>query len=196
MKRALLGLALLAILPMSAQAADGDNTSGLSYSYVEGTYQSSDWFSEDFDGFGIAGSVAFADSWYGSAAYRKVDNNDFDLDLDETQVNLGWHTRLADKADFFAELGYVNYGADAGGNSGDSNGYRVAAGFRGMLAPHFEAGIKATYTDVSDLDSEFGVGVNAIWHINQTWGIVGAYDHTSLLDEGMDTWSLGVRASF
>jgi len=108
---------------------------------------------------------------------------------------------LADAAACHAErlvfLGdYVNYGADAGGNSGDSNGYRVAAGFRGMLAPHFEAGIKATYTDVSDLDSEFGVGVNAIWHINQTWGIVGAYDHTSLLDEGMDTWSLGVRASF
>jgi hypothetical protein len=195
MKRALLGLALLAILPMSAQAADGD-TSGVSYSYIEGTYQSSNWLDEDFDGFGIAGSVAFADSWYGSAAYRKVSNGDFDVDLDESNVNIGWHTRLADKADFFAELGYVNFGASIGSDDDNSNGYRVGAGFRGMLAPNFEAGIKATYTDVSDLDSEWGVGVNAIWHINTTWGIVGSYDHTKLADEGMDTWSLGVRASF
>src|SRR5690349_20587232 len=99
MKRALLGLALLAILPMSAQAADGPT--GLSYSYVEGTYQSTDWLSENFDGFGIAGSVAFAENWYGSASYRKVSNGDFDVDLDESNVNVGWHTRLSDKADFF-----------------------------------------------------------------------------------------------
>jgi opacity protein-like surface antigen len=195
MKRALLGLALAAILPVSAQAAD--NTSSLSYSYIEATYQNSDWFSENFDGFGVAGSIDFSHDWYGSASYRSVGNGDFDLDLDETVVNLGWHHAVSDKADFLAELGYVNYGADAGGGiDGDSDGYRVAAGFRGMMAPRFEGSIKASYTDISDMDGEFGVGVGAVFHINQTWGITGSYEHTNVLDEGMDTWGLGVRASF
>jgi len=194
MKRALLGLALLAILPVSAQAAE--SASPLSYSYIEGSYQNSDWYSENFDGFGIAGSVAFGDNWYGSASYRSVNNGDIDLDLDETYVNLGWHHAVSDKADFLAEIGYVNFNADAGAVDGSSDGYRIAAGFRGMLAPKFEAGIKASYVDVSDLDSEFGIGLNAQYHFNDTWGLTLSYDHMDLLDEGMDSWGLGVRASF
>ncbi len=194
MKRALLGLALLAILPVSAQAAD--STSPLSYSYIEGSYQNSDWYSENFDGFGIAGSVAFGNNWYGSASYRSVNNGDIDLDLDESYVNLGWHHAVSDKADFLAEIGYVNFNADAGSVDGSSDGYRVAAGFRGMLAPKFEAGIKASYIDISDLDGEFGIGLNAQYHFNDTWGLTLSYDHMDLLDEGMDTWGLGVRASF
>lgn len=195
MKRALLGLALLAILPLSAQAAD--TNSGLSYTYIEGSYQNSDWYGKNFDGFGIAGSVSFGKDWYGSAAYRSVNNGDLDLDLDDSNINIGWHHMLSEKADFIAELGYVNYQADAGGgNNGSSDGYRLAIGLRGMLAPNFEAGIKASYLDVSDLESQYNVGVNAQYHINPTWGITASYDHISLLDEGMGTWGLGVRASF
>ena len=195
MKRALLGLALLAILPLSAQAAEGN--SGVSYSYIEASYQSSDWFSENFDGFGLAGSVGFAENWYVSGSYRDVDANDFDAGFDESKFNLGWHHALSDNADFIAEIGYVNFGADFDGDSlGNSDGYSASVGFRGKLAPSFEAGIKASYIDVSNLDSDFAIGVNGIWHINETWGIVGSYDHMSIVDEGMDTWGLGVRASF
>jgi hypothetical protein len=194
MKRALLGLALAALLPVSAQAADG----GLSYSYVEGNYQSSNWGDGDFDGFGFGGSVGFHQNWYVSGSYRNLDldENDLDVGLDETVLNIGWHHAVSDKADFLAELGWVNYGADIEGDEGDSDGFRVAAGFRGMLAPRFEGSIKATYTDVSDLDNEFGIGVGGVFHIYETWGITGGYEHTSLLDEGMDTWSVGVPASF
>lgn len=194
MKRAILGLALAAILPVSAHAAD--NAGGPGYSYIEGTYQSSDWASENFDGLGIAGSIDFSHDFYGSASYRQVDGDDVDLDLDETLVSLGWHRAVSGNVDFLAELGYINYGADAGSIDGDSDGYRAGVGFRGMLAPNFEAGIKATYTDVSDLDGEFGVNVNGVYHFNQTWGITASYEHSNLLDEGMDTWGLGVRASF
>ena len=194
MKRALLGLALAAILPMSAQAADGDTA--VSYNYVEGSYQSSDLDSIDFDGFGLAGSFGFAENWYISGSYRNVDADDFDAKIDESKVNLGWHYAVSPQADFIAEIGYVNFGAEFDIDEANSDGFSASVGFRGKFNPHFEAGIKASYIDVSDIDTDFAIGVNGIWHINETWGIVGSYDHMSFEDEGMDTWGLGVRASF
>jgi Ax21 family sulfation-dependent quorum factor len=194
MKRALLGLALAALLPMSAQAADGDTA--VSYNYVEGSYQSSDLDSIDFDGFGIAGSFGFANNWYASGSFRNVDADDFDAKIDETKINLGWHHGLSANADFIAEIGYVNFGAEIGSYEADSDGFSASVGFRGKFSPNFEAGIKASYIDVSDIDTDFAIGVNGIWHINETWGIVGSYDHMSFEEEGMDTWGLGVRASF
>jgi hypothetical protein len=100
-------------------------------------------------------------------------------------------------ADFIAELGYANYRIGGNNFGSDSvDGYRVGAGFRGMLAPKFEAGIKATYTDVKDSDGEFGGMVYGNFHINQTWGVIASYDHTKIGGEGFNTWGLGVRASF
>ena len=55
-----------------------------------------------------------------------------------------------------------------------ANGYRVAAGFLGMLAPKFEGNIKAYYTDITDSDwggSELGFRVSAQLSINSVWGI-------------------------
>jgi len=194
MKRALLGLALAALLPVSAQAADSN---GISYNYVEGGYTHADWSDGNFDGFSLDGSIGFAEHWYGSASYRKVDENDFDVTLDETQVNLGWHTAIQQNMDFFAELGYVNMGVDIEDFGDESeNGYRAGLGVRALVAPNFELNGKVTYTDISDLDSEFGVGVGAVWHFNQTWGLTGSYEHTRLLDEDMNIWGVGVRASF
>ena len=194
MKRALLGLALAALLPVSAQAADGN---AVSYNYVEGGYTNADWADGNFDGFSVAGSFGFADNWYASASYRKVDDNDYGVTLDETTINLGWHTAIQQNVDFFAELGYVNLGVDIEDFADDSeNGYRAGLGVRAMVAPNFELNGKVTYTDVSELDGEFGVGVGAIWHFNPTWGITGSYEHTQLLDEDMDIWGLGIRASF
>jgi len=196
MKRALLGLALAALLPVSAQAAD--NTGGPSYNYIEGGYAAANLGDGDFDGYSLAGSFGFADHWYGSATYRSVDDNDFDVTLDETTVNLGYHTAIQTNVDFIAELGYVNFGADIDGLGDDSSdGYRVAAGVRAMVSPSVELQGKLTYTDISDFDSnEVGVAGGAIWHFNETWGLTGSYEHTQLFDEDMDTWGLGVRATF
>ena len=194
MKRALIALALAAALPLSAQAA----ASGPTYSYVEGSYQSADFLDETFDGYALAGSYGFNEHWYGSVTYKNVDNGDFDIGLDETTLNLGWHTALSDRADFLAELGYVDLGVDLGEFGDESeNGYRVAAGFRGLFTPKFEGSIKGRYTDLgSEGGDGFGVGVGAVFHINPTWGITANYDHDDFDGEGMDTWGLGLRASF
>ncbi|CAN5219272.1 hypothetical protein BH11PSE14_BH11PSE14_08170 [soil metagenome] len=190
MKYALIALALAAAMPLSAHAADG-----LEYSYVEADYRSSQFLGETFDGFGIAGSVAFNDHWYGSASYDDVSKGG--ISLDRTFVNLGWHNAISDKADFLAEVGYARFGADAGSLGSDhANGYRVAAGFRGMLAPKFEGNVKASYVDGSDLSSGVGIGVGAVYHFNKTWGLTASYDHDKFDGEGMNSWGLGVRASF
>lgn len=190
MKRSLIALALAAVLPLSAQAGE------LNYNYVEGGYVSSHFLSTDFDGYSVNGSVAFNDSWYGTASYRDVSKSG--VSLDETTINLGWRHAMSEKADFLAEVGYVNVHVDAGSLGSDSeDGYRVAAGFRGKLAPNFEGSIKGYYTDLGGSSSgEFGGVVAAQYNINQTWGITASYDSTQIDGETIGTWGLGVRASF
>ena len=191
MKRALIALALAAALPLSAQAGE------LNYNYVQASYLNSHFAGEDFPGWGLEGSVKFNDMFYGSASYRNVDKSG--VSLDESNINLGYRHAVSDKADFIAEIGYINYGVDLGsfGNA-KVDGYRVAGGFRGFLGEKFEGTIKLNYTDVNgdgSSSSEFGGGVSGTYHINETWGITGSYDSTKLGDT-ISTWGLGVRASF
>jgi opacity protein-like surface antigen len=195
MKRALLGLALAAILPMSAQAADGA-TSAVSYNTAEVSYLQANWFDEDFNGYSLAGSVGFANHWYATANYRSADDQGFTVD--ETKINLGFHTAVSDKADFIAEAGYARIGFDIDGFGDDSSsGWNAAVGFRGMFTPQFEGSIKGTYTDINDLDqNEFGIQVGAVWHFTDNMGLTGSYEHTSLFDEDMDIWSIGFRGSW
>lgn len=193
MNRHLLALCLLSILPISAQASD------VSYSYIDGGYASADWLGERGDGFFLDGSVAFNPNIYGFASYRDVSNDDFGLTLDETVIGLGYHIPVSDQADLFGEIGYVNVGGeldDVGSTSSD--GYRFAAGFRGMLAPKFEGSIRAYYTHLGgDFEGNaYGATVGAVFHINQTWGIMGSYDTTEFFEEKINTWGVGIRASF
>lgn len=193
MKRALIALALAAALPLSAQAGE------LNYNYVEGGYVSSHFVGTDFDGYGLAGSVKFNDNWYGNASYRDVSKSG--VSLTESNINLGWRHAMNDKADFIAEVGYINYGLDLGGGL-DTNidGYRVGAGFRGFLGEKFEGTVKAHWTHLSESGfgstNDFGGGVSGTYHINDTWGITGSYDSVQIDGDSIGTWGLGVRASF
>lgn len=193
MKRSLIALALASLLPLSAQASE------LSYSYVEGGYASADWLGERGDGYFLDGSIAFNEHLYGSASYRDVSNNDFGLTLDETVVSLGYHFEVSDVTDLFAEIGYVNVGGELDGiGSTDSDGYRFAAGFRGHFSPRFEGSIKGYYTHLGgDFEGNaYGAAVGLVFHIDETWGVVGSYDTTEFFDEKINTWGVGVRASF
>ena len=195
MKRSIIALALAAALPLSAQAGE------IKYNYVEAGYNNADFLGDNGTGFYGEGSFAFNEKFYGTVSYRSATNDDLGIDvsLDETVVNLGYRMSTSDKVDFIAEVGYVNVGLDIEDIASDNaDGYRVAAGFRGMLAPKFEASIKGYYTDLGGENGggEFGARVGGVFHINQTWGIVGSFDTTELGDESINTWGLGVRASF
>ena len=85
----------------------------------------------------------------------------------------------------------------ARGSSFDDDGFALAGGVRAKVSDKFELNGKLSYTDVGDFGDGFGVGVGALLSFNDTWGAYASYDYS---DRGssveLDTWSLGVRASF
>lgn len=186
----------LAAAPFAACAND------LNYNFIEAGYVRADIVDESGDGFFAKGSVAFGESFYGHASYQEATNDDFgfDISLDETVLGVGYRHPMGTNVDLIAEASYVNLGAEIdveGFGSDSSDGYRAAVGIRGMMTPQFEGSLKGYYTEISDLDDgEFGLQVGAVFHINQTWGIVATYDHTKLLDENLNSARIGVRVSF
>lgn len=146
--------------------------------FVEAGYVRADIVDESGDGFFAKGSVAFGESFYGHASYQEATNDDlgFDVSLNETVLGVGYRHAMGTNVDLIAEASYVNLGAEIdvdGFGSDSSDGYRAAVGVRGMMTPQFEGTLKGYYTEISDLDDgEFGLQVGAVFHINQTWGIV------------------------
>lgn len=189
MKRSLFALALAAALPLSAQASE------LKYNYIEADYARTHAFGTDADGWKLKGSAAFGESFYGIGSYGQVSDNG--VDFNEGSVGLGYRHAISDRADWDSELSYVHDELDAGSfGSTDDNGYRIATGVRGMLAPKFEGNINVNYTDVNDFGNGVGVGIGGMFHINDTWGITGGYDYSNRDNSDINTWTLGARASF
>ncbi|HOZ03825.1 MAG TPA: hypothetical protein PLS60_00400 [Arenimonas sp.] len=186
MKRTLFALALAAVLPMSAQAGE------LSYSYVQGGYSTTSDGSIDLDGFGLKGSVAFNDSFYGFASYDSGSKNN--VDLDQATIGAGWHS--SGDTQWFVEASYVNDSVDYGGPSFDEDGYAVAGGVRAAVSDKVELNAKVNYTDVGTFGDGFGAGVGGLFSINDTWGIYASYDYSDRGSFDLDTWAVGVRASF
>lgn len=186
MNRSIVALALALALPLSAQAADK-----LSYSYVEGGYSSTHFAGTNFNGLNLDGSVALGDMWYGTASYQKGSKSG--VDLSESTIGAGLHTAISDKADFIAELAYVNDDVNV---STSDHGYRATAGIRGQLGSNIEGTIKATYADVGNYGKGWGAGAGLVYHINDTWGVTGSYDYSSRDSNNLSAWNLGVRASF
>jgi hypothetical protein len=189
MKRSLIALALAAALPLSAQATD------LKYNYVEADYASTHAFDTTADGYRLKGSVGFGEDFYGIGSYSRVSKNG--VDFNEGTLGLGYRHAISDKADWVSELSYVNDEFDAGslGNTND-NGYRIATGVRGMLGDKFEGNFNINYTDVNDFGNGVGAGVGGLFHINDMWGVAGGYDYSNRDNSDVNTWTLGVRASF
>jgi len=183
LKRTLFALALAAALPMSAQASE------VSYSYIQAGYASTDLEGSNFDGWNLNGSVGFGDSsFYGFGGYRTGDETS--VDLNETHLGVGWHS--AGDAQWFAEVSWIRDQIDYGFGSFDDNGRR----FRRLIGEKFEGNVKANYTDVGDFGDCFGVGLAGIVHFNDTWGAYASYDYSDRSDFDLDTWGVGVRASF
>lgn len=126
---------------------------GVSYNYVEGSYQRVE-FDDDFggnfdgDGFGIGGSFALNDQWHLFAGYGTADL-DFDVDLDQLAVGGGFHMPISNAVDFVAEFSYVRFEASSGFASVDDDGFGLSVGARGMAADRLEL---AGWVDYIDLD--------------------------------------------
>lgn len=190
MKKSLVLAALLAAAPFAATAGE------LNYNYVELGYANVDvdGVDLDFDGFQLRGSVDVAENVYLFGGYGSATNDDFGIDIDfnELQLGAGYRHGLSDRTDFIAELGYVSQEVEAEGESYDVDAGRLSAGFRGLLTDNLEGLVKASYTDGNQNDGDFSFTAGAQFKFTQTWGVVGE------LEAGDDVtkYLVGVRASF
>jgi Ax21 family sulfation-dependent quorum factor len=181
MKRSLLALALVAIAPFAAHADDN-----LSYTYVEADYVNVDG---DADGFGVRGSVEFADSgFYGLGSWRTVEVDDTSIDVDNWELGAGYAHGVSDNVDLLGEVAYNNVEVEGF----DADGYRASVGVRGSFSPNFEGLLKANYLDGDDVDGDFSATVGAQYKFTKTWGVVGEAEFA----DGGEAYTLGVRASF
>ena len=192
MKKSLTLALLLAAAPLAASAGE------LSYTYVEADFNRTnvdlDTVDFDFDGYALRGSFEFGkSSLYAFGGYAASTNDDLgiDIDLNESQLGLGYHHTVSDNADFLAEISYVNAEVKVAGFSEDADAYRASIGFRGEIAENFEGQLKVNYTD-GDGSSEFAPSFGVQWKFNQTWGLVGDAELGS--DTKRDL--VGIRASF
>lgn len=189
MIRKLVGLLML-VTGLPALAAD------LSYNFVELGYQRIDFDEEiapgvdvDGDGYGIGGSFEVGNNWFVGINYAKAEF-DFDVDLDQTSLGVGWHTDISPNADFFATLSYVKAEASASGfDSIDDDGYGMTIGVRGMVGSKFELAGSVGYVDFGDGGDSTAVGGKALYYFTDNF----AAGFTVDIDEDITAYGLGLR---
>ena len=185
MKRSLIALALVALLPLSAHADDK-----LSYTYVEGDYISTDADGGlDGDGFGLRGSYEFGESgFYGFAGYSQVDIDGTSISADTTDFGFGYGHAISDNADLIAEIAHSRSDIEIA----KIDGFRTSVGVRGSFTDNLEGSLKANYYDGSDFSGDFSGTVGMQYKFTQTWGVTGEAEFG---DNG-ETYTVGLRASF
>jgi opacity protein-like surface antigen len=203
-----LALALaLAIAPLAASADE------ISYTYVEGGYAQLNQDGEqqaglDIDdieaaGFFVAGSAALGDTFHVFGGYRSgnddvrvsvlgVGSDEFDTDLSQFNVGLGYHHSINDRTDLVTEISYINSDVEVEGESEDGDDGRVSVGVRHMFADSFEGWIKGHYTDGDFYDGSFSASIGGQFKFNPTWGVVGEVE----AGDDLSTFMIGARASF
>jgi len=185
MKRSLIALALVALLPLSAHADDK-----LSYTFVEGDYISTNSDGGlDGNGFGLRGSYEFGDSgFFGFGGYSQVDIDSTNISADTTDFGLGYAHSISDNADLVAEIAHSRSDLDIV----KIDGFRTSVGVRGSFSDNLEGSLKANYYDGSDFNGDFSGTVGMQYKFTQTWGVTGDAEFG---DNG-ETYTVGLRASF
>lgn len=193
-------LALAALLAsataFSAQAAEPN------YSYVQAGYNwagvSPDVGDDiDLNGWNLTGSLEFAEHFYGFAGYQDSDGDDFNAA--RWNLGFGYKTNIADNTSWYAQAKYINESLEDGPFSIDESdsGWGIGTGVRGMVNDHFELQGGINYTSVNGVFGDgFGIGLGAMYHINETWGLNLAYGYDWRDDFNISDINFGVRASF
>ena len=185
--KVMLGSLMLAVAPLAAMA------DGMSYSYVDAGYAQTDidGVGPSADGFGLRGSVGFAQNWFAFADYSSQSVQG--IDLESIGVGLGGHYGLTDALDLVGRVGYFEVNLDApGGISADDDGYSLDLGLRGRVTEGVELEGGVNYTDLSEGGDDTALFVGGRFHFNKTWAVGAEYA------SGDDSSSIiaYVRASF
>src|SRR5690606_28315879 len=104
MKRSLLALALLSSLSFAATAADG-----LSYTYVQGGYVSTNTDSGDAKGWGVSGSAALTPNFHVFGDWANQEIDDTDVDFDQWRVGVGYNHQISQNTDLLTRVAYEKF---------------------------------------------------------------------------------------
>jgi Ax21 family sulfation-dependent quorum factor len=203
-----LALALaLAIAPFAAAADE------IGYTYVEGGYAElrqdvPDAPGFDFDdikaaGYFVDGSVAVGETFHVFGGYRSgnddlrvtqlgIGSADFDTDLSQFDIGLGYHHSINDRTDLVTEVSYIHTEIEIEGESDDGHDGRVSVGVRHMLADSVEGWIKGHYSDGDFYDGAFSASFGGQYKFNPMWGVVGEIE----IGQDNSLFVVGARASF
>jgi hypothetical protein len=170
---------LLAAAPLAALAE------GMSYSYVNLAYVDTDFdgVGQSADGFGLRGSIGFAENWLAFGEYSAQSVQD--VDIDTMTVGFGGHYGIAENIDLVGRLGWtqVDFSVPGLGDI-DDDGYLIDAGLRGRAgeAVELEGGLR--YTDYSDGGDDTAFMFGGRFHFTKTWALGAEYQ------SGSDTSSI------
>ncbi|MEX1994697.1 MAG: outer membrane beta-barrel protein [Steroidobacteraceae bacterium] len=182
---AMVGSLLLAAVPLAAQAED------MSYSYIDLGYAETDVDGGPTgDGFGVRGSVGFAENFFVFADYLSQDFGFVDVDV--YSVGLGAHLGIAENVDLVGRVGYLEADASASGLSGNVDGYLVAAGLRTRLADSFELEGNVIYRDLGSGADDTAIAIGGRYFFTDGVAVGAEYEHG---DDGSTIFA-GVRFSF
>ena len=163
----LIGGLLLAVAPLAAMA------DGMNYSYVEADYVDLDVDNgPSGDGFGVRGSVGFANNWFAFADY--VDASVDVIDIENIAVGLGGHFPINDTLDVVGRVGYTETDLSSGPFSASDDGYLLTAGVRGQMS-QFEMEGHVVYTDLSDGGDETAFEFAGRWNFTDMFSAGVAY---------------------
>lgn len=182
--KVMLGSLLLAAAPLAAHAE------GMSYSYVEADYVDVDIDNAPSgDGFGVRGSVGFADNWFVFADYLDASVNV--VDIETIAVGLGGHFEVASNVDAVGRIGYTETDLSAGPVNVSDDGYTLSLGLRGQMS-QFEAEGHLVYTDLSDGGDETAFEFAGRWNFTDMFSAGVAYR----IGDDVNTLYAGVRLSW
>lgn len=182
---ALLGSLVLSALPLAAQAED------MSYSFIDLGYSEANLDGGPTgDGFGVRGSIGFAENFFGFADYLSQDFSGLDIDI--YSIGLGGRMEIAESVDLVGKVGYLKADVSSGGLSGDESGYLVSAGVRARPASQFELEGNVVYRDFGSGADDTAVAVAARYFFTDMFAIGAEYE----MSDDQDIWFAGVRLSF
>jgi hypothetical protein len=182
---AVLGSLVLSAMPLAAQAED------MSYSFIDLGYSELNLDGGPTgDGFGVRGSIGFAENFFGFADYLSQDFSGLDLDI--YSIGLGGRMEIAESVDLVGKAGYLKADASGGGLSGDESGYLVSAGVRARPASQFELEGNVVYRDFGSGADDTAVAVAARYFFTDMFALGAEYE----MSDDQDIWFAGVRLSF
>ena len=184
--KVVLGSLMLAAAPLAAMADD------MSYSYVDAAYIETDIDNAPTaDGFGLRGSIGFAENWFAFADY--ADQSVQGIDITSYDVGIGGHYGMTESLDVVGRVGYTKVELDAGGGlNADDDGYLIDLGLRGRVGDAVELEGGVHYTDYTDGGDNTGLYVGGRFHFNKTWALGAEYQS----GDDADSILAYVRASF